>query len=323
MYQPLKSSLIRLSLLISLLSCPATLIASGQAASSMNPAAIPKVVVSIKPLYSLVAGIMRGAGKPELLISGNASPHHYSLKPSQRRLLSEAELVFWIGPELESFMPRVLDSMKQQSSQVIELGNSDGLLRLPIRHHSHAHHDTTHDKTGHSENTDPHIWLHTSNLSVMANSIYLQLSQHDPARAELYKQNNQQLQTRIKQLKQDLQQTLSTSKQSFISYHDAYQYFETEFQLNNRGVVSINENVKPGARHLRELRNKIQQNNIRCLFYDAPTRPPLLNTLTSGLEIKTQAVDASGILLAATEDSLFELFRTLGDSFKQCLSETN
>ena len=38
--------------------------------------AAPRVVVSIAPLHSLVAGVMQGVAEPAVLVTGGGSPHN-------------------------------------------------------------------------------------------------------------------------------------------------------------------------------------------------------------------------------------------------------
>ena len=110
----------------------------------------PKVVASIKPVHSLAAGVMQGVGEPRLLVSGGASPHEYSLKPSDTRALSEAQLVFWIGPDLESFLVKPLNNVKDRV-RAVALLDAPGMMILPLRKggawepHQHGHAEPDHD----------------------------------------------------------------------------------------------------------------------------------------------------------------------------------
>ena len=90
------------------------------------------VVASVKPLHSLVAGVMEGVKKPDLIVKGAASPHTYSLKPSQAKQLEEADLVFWMGHELESFLEQPLEAIATKA-KVIELMDSQGLKKMEMR----------------------------------------------------------------------------------------------------------------------------------------------------------------------------------------------
>lgn len=105
----------------------------------------PQVVVSIKPIHSLVASIMKGVGEPSLVVEGAASPHTYTLKPSNARALENADLVFWVGPGLEAFLEKPLEALAGKS-KVVELGDAPGLNKLPFREggafeaHDHSDH---------------------------------------------------------------------------------------------------------------------------------------------------------------------------------------
>lgn len=90
------------------------------------------VVASIQPVHSLAAGVMQGVGEPRLLVIGGASPHHYSLRPSDARAIAEADVVFWIGPDLENFLVKPLTNAKSKVRS-IALMEASGVTVLPLR----------------------------------------------------------------------------------------------------------------------------------------------------------------------------------------------
>src|SRR5690349_14828972 len=96
-------------------------------------AGAPDVVVSIKPIHSLVAGVMAGVGEPQLIVAGSSSPHVYSLRPSDARKLERAQLVFWVGPILEGFLEKPLASLADKA-EIVELDRSPSVALLPARH---------------------------------------------------------------------------------------------------------------------------------------------------------------------------------------------
>ncbi len=112
--------------------------------------AAPKVVASILPIHSLVASVMDGVGKPTLLLKGNASPHTFSLKPSQARLLSQADAVFWVAHDIEAFLEKPMETLVKKGVSV-ELGGTKGLTLLKYREggaweeESHDNHKKGHD----------------------------------------------------------------------------------------------------------------------------------------------------------------------------------
>ena len=137
-----------------------------------NAAQAEKVMVSIKPVHSLVAAIMKGAGKPGVIVSGNESPHEYQLKPSTAKRLAEAKLVFWIGPKMEAFLEKPLTTIASKA-RAIALIETKGLVTKEFRespifsakgdddhdhdhkkgHGKHEDHDDDHKK-GHSKHDD-------------------------------------------------------------------------------------------------------------------------------------------------------------------------
>jgi zinc transport system substrate-binding protein len=277
--------------------------------SLVTQAATPGIVVSIKPLHSLVAAISEGVSTPTLLLDGAQSPHHTSLRPSQRGVLAEADIVFWIGPTLEGFLPRVFASLSP-STHIISMLDAPGIELLPAR-------DNHGDATQH---TDPHLWLSTRNATAMARFIAAQLGTLDPAHAAHYQANLTHTLQRINALQDELRARIGTPQQALLSYHDAYQYFEHEFSLHSAGMVTTAEDAAPGARHLRELRQRMTAQNIRCLVYEQPTRPALIDTLTLNTTIRVAGVDSLGVTQRAGADAWFAIMRQLATDFHTCLS---
>ncbi len=268
------------------------------------------VAVTVKPVHSLVAGVMQGVAEPVLIMGTNASPHHYTLRPSERRALANATLIFWVGPELESFMPRILDSL-DSSSKNIALIEAQGLLRLPART---AHHHAETDS-----HIDPHIWLSPQNAHAMVDVIADELSRLDAAHANIYDDNRKQLHQRIRESDDRIRRILADKTSAYLSYHDAYQYFEHAYGLNNAGFVSSGDEISPSAKYVHELRDRIRKQQLHCLFYEAPSRPALVDTLTHDLTVEALELDAMGTRLEPGEDAWFKIINKLAETYNSCL----
>ena len=164
------------------------------------------VAVSIKPIHSLVSSVMEGISTPDLIVEAG-SPHTYSLKPSQAKQLEEADVIFWVAHDIESFLEKPLEAIATNARSV-ELGNTHGLIKLAFREgvafdsHGHdAHEKEDHDAHGHAEHAkeehddhdhgeyDPHLWLDPVNAKVMVHKIEETLVELDPANASKYKAN--------------------------------------------------------------------------------------------------------------------------------------
>ncbi len=292
------------------------------------------VVTSIKPLHSLTSYIMEGVGEPELIIDGVASPHNFQIKPSHAKMLQNADLVIWIGEDLESFLPTALKSIPKDAV-VFELLDQSGLKKLKFReknifeghddhgHDEHAkkeddHDDHGHDDHGHGHGSfDPHIWLDPANAKVIVKKITNQLSKIDKDNASTYKANSKKvikdLDGLIKEVKNEINKDAS-----FVVFHDAYQYFEKRFGLNVIGALTVNPDVMPGAEQLSEIREVIEHEKAKCIFSEPPFNPNIINSIASDTGVKTGVLDPLGANIDKGKNMYFDLIKDMSNSLKDC-----
>ena len=277
------------------------------------------IVVTIKPLYSLLAQLTEGITEPVLLLEQLPSAHHHSLLPSQRRLLANAEMIVWIGPQMESYLGKILQ--QQGDVRVVSAMQADGLKMLPKRgQHGHDHESDTDDHATHEgNNIDPHIWLSTNNAIAISRHMAASLMKHDPDNRAAYQQNLNSLISRINDTANLISARLDTDERSFIAYHDAYQYFDNEFGLDYIDAISLDEQSGTSLKHLREIRAEIQGQNIHCLVYQAPM-PAIVGSLQEQASIRATAIDPLGLTVKNNREAWFEIMVQLGESFADCLS---
>jgi zinc transport system substrate-binding protein len=325
----LKKSLLLTS---SLLFAPSMLLATGTA-----HAEVPNVVVSIKPIHSLVASIMKGLGEPALIVEGAASPHTYSMKPSNASALQKANIVFWVGHGFEAFLEKPLESLGS-GAKVIELDDAPGLEKLKFREggafeahddgdeheagaeggEDHAHEEGHHDEEG---EFDMHLWLDPANAKAMAAEIEKTLAAADPDNAQTYKTNLEALNTRIDALDKTLTETVAPIKDKpFIVFHDAYQYFEHRYDVKVAGSITVSPEVLPGAERLSEIHAKIVELGATCVFAEPQFEPKLVNVVLEGTPAKSGTLDPEAATLEPGPDLYFQLMEGIGTSLKTCLS---
>ncbi len=285
----------------------------------------PSVVVSIKPLHSLVAAIMQGVGKPYLLIKGASSPHTYSMRPSDAAELQGADLIFWAGPALEAFLEKPLASLTGDATPVA-LMNAPGVDLLPPREngnfepedHDEEHADGDHH---HDEEIDPHFWLDPENARAAARTIALTLSARDPQHAALYTQNAATLDKKILSLEERLKEsTAPLAGRPFIVFHDAYQYFERRFAITATGSITVNPQAQPGAARIAQIEEKLKQLNTVCIFTEPQFAPRLVQTLTTENNVRSGELDPLGASIPEGPDMYEDLLVSLADALKSCLS---
>ena len=295
------------------------------------------VVASVKPVHSLVSGVMEGAGKPDLIVQGSASPHTYSLKPSQAKQLEDADLVFWMGHELESFLEKPLEAIAT-SAHVVELIDSSSLKKIKMReggmfdahahdeheghddHDEHEGHDDHHDH-GHGE-FDIHVWLDPENAKVLVNEIKLALIEKDPSNASIYEANSKKINLKLDQLIDEVSSKLESEKgKGYVVFHDAYQYFEQRFGMSAVGSITVSPEVVPGANRIRELKEKIVDLNATCVFSEPQFEPKLVSTVIEGTQANTGVLDPLGASIKDGPELYFTLIRNMANSLQDCLSK--
>ena len=293
----------------------------------------PRVVASINPVHSLVAGVMRGVGEPLRLVSGGASPHDYSLKPSEARAINQAQVVFWIGPDLEGFLIRPLDNIKDKV-RVVALLDAPGMTVLPLReggawephgHGEHGHetpedgddHDHGHDR---QVDHDPHVWLDPVNAIAMARRIMTVLGEVDVAHRADYQRNGAALIERLDHLNQRLATELAPVRQQpYLVFHDAYQYFEQRYDLDAIGSVTMNAERRPGAKRVADIQARIRDLQVRCVFSEPQFQPALVETIIAGSAVRRGVLDPLGAELPPGPDAYFQLLQGLATSLRACL----
>ncbi len=273
-----------------------------------------KVVASIKPIHSIAAAVMKGAGEPKLLLNGTSSPHTYAFTPKDAQAVQEAQIVFWVGPELEAFLKKPLTTLgeKAWSTPLIEV---PGLAPLAVREGEHQHEPETDEH----EVRNAHIWLDPRNASAIADAMSAALANLDAANASLYQQNAEALKTQLAILEREIASGFAATKPSrAVVFHDAYQYFEKRFELPASEALSIHPENPPGAAALKKIRAELKAERITCVFTEPQFDPKLLRTVTEGLEVKVGELDPLGAALPAGPEMYPALLKGIAKSWAEC-----
>lgn len=316
------------------------------AASAGDP---PKVAASIAPVQSLAAMAMRGIGAPTLLTPLGASPHHYAMRPGDAASLAEADLVFWIGPELERWMDRPLKTLGS-GARITALGAVEGVRRLPSRrravwggsehadHKDHAGHAEHEDHAGHAEHedhaaheerdhaheggVDPHFWLDPENAMVWLDRIAADLAAADPERAALYRANAEAGRAELTALTAEIAaKTAPLKDRGFIVFHDAFAYFEERFGVRSVGAISLSDATPPSAQRVAEIERRIAESGAVCIFTEPQFAPKLAQRLAEGSGARIGTLDPVGSDLEPGPAFYPALLRGLAEGMAECLSE--
>jgi zinc transport system substrate-binding protein len=285
--------------------------------------AAPKVVVTIKPVYALVARVMAGVGSPQMLVKGAASPHLYALKPSDRDALENADIVFRASPATEPFSVRLAETLPRRV-EIVTLQDAPGLVLLPRRAGTAfevAADAARHGSAGRKANVfDGHIWLDPDNAKAMVDRIAQVLCAKDPSNADAFKVNAAALKGELDDLREELQQALRPiAGKPYVVAHDAFQYLEHRYRLNAVGAISLSPEVTPSAKRLRELRRKVLALGAICVFGEPQNDRRLVDNLIEGTLARTGTLDPEGSSLEPGPNLYFTLMRKLAEDLRACL----
>jgi len=309
-----------------------------------------KVVASIKPIHSLASYLMDGIAKPDLIVDGYASPHGFAMKPSHAKMLQNADLIFWVGEDLESFLEKPLSSIAKKAEK-IELMEIKDLTLLKFRErnifdeHDHGHkeddhddhakkeddhddhgHDDEHKEDGHDDHGheghahgeyDPHIWLDPMNAKVILSEMAEHLIENDQKNEAKYKANLKKAHKDLDKLTKKVKSELNKDFKSIV-FHDAYQYFEKRFGINILGAFTVNTDVMPGAEQLAEIREIIEHDKVSCIFSEPQFNPDIIKAVAKDTNVATGVIDPLGATLNPGKDLYFDLIGNMSKSFKGC-----
>lgn len=264
------------------------------------------VTVSIKPIHSLVSGLMEGTTPPELLIKGEISPYNFQLSSDQQRDLAKTDLLIWVGPELEESLVEPLKSLPA-SVTVMELLSNRELKILPARHDD--------------SQRDPFFWLDDRNAIIMVNNLAKVLQKADPARSHLYARNRLNMMQELTRIDREFEYGYRGLKgEPGVQYHDTLRYFEQAYALKIIDHVALSPTQPTEAADLLRIRRLISSGEVVCLLTEAGMPMEQLPLLTKDTTINIGAMDSLGIRFEAGPRLYFDLMRYNTDVIKRCLN---
>ena len=299
---------------------------------------VPNVAADIAPIHSLVSKVMDGVGEPKLVIQSGASPHGYRLRPSEAKALQDANLIFWMGEELTPWLDGAIDTLASNAT-VTSLLDQEGVLLHDFREgalfeaHDHSAHDEhddhddhddhkdhdDHDDHGHGAH-DPHAWLSPENAKLWLNIIASKLSVADPENAASYFTNAAAGQAEIEGMVAEVSATLKPVQGGkFVVFHDAYQYFENDFDFYASGAISLGDASDPSPARIAEIQRRIQEEGIQCVLAEPQYKKGLVATVMEGSNATASVIDPLGADIKPGPKLYTQLIKNMAKTLRDCL----
>ncbi|CAA0104868.1 High-affinity zinc uptake system protein ZnuA [Zhongshania aliphaticivorans] len=259
----------------------------------------PIVLSSIMPLHLIVSDIGGEAISAELLAPATISPHDFQLRPSDAKRVHSADVVLWVGPMLETYLAKLL--RKQEHAVVLypALGSDQ----------------------------DPHVWMDADEVQSIARRVARILSDRIPSRGAYFHANAARFSTEFRQYDKELKEEIARHKhQAYLLLHDGFSRFEQHYGLPAGEMVVSGSDRLPGARHIVQLRERLQSGEFACVFREPQYAPAMLNALVAGIDIPVIEIDPLGASRAvpsanAGADGFLGLYRQLGQAFLACFDQ--
>ncbi len=303
-----------------------TLIALGFSSALAAPASAA-VVASIKPLGFIAAAIAEGVTPVEVLLPDGASEHDYALRPSDVKRLQGADLVVWIGPEMEAFLSKSATALPAKKN--LELADLATVKPLLIRgaeedeheEEGHDHHgEEGHDHHHHGE-YNMHLWLSPEIARLSAVAIHDKLLELMPQSKDKLDANLRQFAASLEKSDQQIGSELASVKgKGYFVFHDAYSYFEKHYGLSPLGHFTVNPEIQPGAQRLHQIRTELVEQKAVCVFAEPQFRPAVIDAVARGTAVRKGTLDPLGMGISLTKDSYVTFLSQLSSQYVSCLN---
>lgn len=291
-----------------------------------------EVLTTIKPLGFIAAAITDGVSEPKVLLPTGASPHDFSLRPSDIRSINSADLVVWVGPELEGFMakplanhPHALALTQVEGMPLFNYATQDSHDSHDHDDHDHAAHEHgNHDhdeghEGHHHEGVDPHIWLGPTQAKVIAKAIASELGKLDPANQARYDANLAAFVTKVDAKDKVIAgQMKAVNEKGYFVFHEAYGYWERHYGMSSKGHFTVSPERRPGAKTLVDIRKALEEKQASCIYAEPQFSPAVIESVARNTGAKVLLLDEVGELVPLGPDGYPQFMQQLADAFAQC-----
>ncbi|WJD48829.1 MULTISPECIES: zinc ABC transporter substrate-binding protein ZnuA [unclassified Enterobacter] len=294
--------------------------------AGLSTGANAAVVTSLKPIGFIASAIADGVTNTEVLLPDGASEHDYALRPSDVKRLQSADLVVWVGPDMEAFMQKTTQKIPQAKQVVMaELPGVKPLLMKGAEEDEHEHegghdHDENGDHHHHHGEYNMHIWLSPDVARLAAVAIHQKLVEVMPQSRAKLDANLKDFEAQLAQTDEQVGKELAPLKgKGYFVFHDAYGYFEKHYGLTSLGHFTVNPEIQPGAQRLHEIRTQLVEQKATCVFAEPQFRPAVIEAVARGTSVRMGTLDPLGTSIKLSKASYPQFLTQLANQYSGCL----
>ncbi|KAA6050996.1 MULTISPECIES: zinc ABC transporter substrate-binding protein ZnuA [Pantoea] len=289
------------------------------------------VVTSIKPLGFIAAAISEGITPVEVLLPDGASEHDYALRPSDVKRIKNADLVIWVGPEMEAFLTKPaaalpasrnleIAALPAVKSQLIRGGEDEDEHEEGLASDKSEDQDSSHTHHHHGE-YNMHLWMSPKIAQESAVAIHGKLLELMPESKAKLDANLQQFEAALAETDKHIGAQLAPVRnKGYFVFHDAYSYFEKHYGLSPAGHFTVNPEIQPGAQRLHQIRTQLVEQKAVCVFAEPQFRPAVIDAVSRGTSVRKGTLDPLGMGISLTKDSYVKFLSQLSSQYASCLN---
>ncbi|KMV71002.1 zinc ABC transporter substrate-binding protein ZnuA [Erwinia aphidicola] len=304
-----------------------SMLAGLSVAASLALPAQAAVVASVKPVGFIASAIADGVTPVEILLPDGASEHDYALRPSDIKRLQDADLVVWVGPEMEAFMTKSAASLPAQKN--VEMDTLPGVKALLLKggedeeeeHEGHAHGGAEEHEHHHHGEYNMHLWMSPEIARKTAVAIHAKLLELMPQSKDKLDANLQHFEAELSSADAKIGNQLAPVKgKGYFVFHDAYTYFEKHYGLTPLGHFTVNPEIQPGAQRLHQIRTQLVEQKAACVFAEPQFRPAVIEAVARGTKVRSGTLDPLGTNITPGKDSYVTFLSQLSSQYASCLN---
>jgi ABC-type Zn2+ transport system, periplasmic component/surface adhesin len=283
------------------------------------------IISSVKPIAFITQAVSDGITNTDILLPDGTSPHTYSLKPSDLAKIKTAELIIWVGEDLETFMPTILKNIdKDKQIELMDIPTIKSLLRTSTNNHdqheTHTHNnDSDHDHHG---EYDEHIWLSPKIANEIAQAVHDKLISIYPDKKGIFDENLNEFTVKLAETEQNIAKKLINVQNSgYFVFHDAYGYFESQFGLKNLGSFTINPAVQPGVQTVYAIKRELKEHQAVCVFREPQFSPAVIEKIVNGTDVRIGELNPLGTDITLSKNAYSQFLLKLTQQLLDCLDK--
>ncbi|KGD63746.1 high-affinity zinc uptake system protein znuA [Alcanivorax nanhaiticus] len=280
-----------------------------------SPAWSQTIVASVEPLAKVVRSLYGPQVEVVTLLQANQNPHQLALSPRQALLVQQADLMVWLGAEVEAPLSPLVARRDKRSVALLDVPGVE--RRESGTHHDHDGHEH-HDHGGaHAQNgayLDPHLWLSVDNMILLSRAVVTALPEG------LESQQPEAWQARAVEIQSQWRSRLAVlAQRPWLTYHHPWGYFTDALGLAEPVVVSQQLDAGPGSRRFVVLAAEIRERDVQCMIREPEAREAMLKRLCA--DCRVEALDPLG----RDQPTLnyLDWLDYLGAGFERCLKGAN